>query len=65
KEFLEVEVGEDISLEIGFNPRFFIEALTAMTSELVNINFTATEGPCIVTGDNDPGYLSVMMPMKI
>lgn len=52
-------------LEIGFNPRYFIEALSSLKSDLVAIAFQESDNPCIVKSEGDQGFLGVIMPMKI
>lgn len=53
------------SLEAGFNPRFFIEALSSLESEKVKISFHEASNPALITGAEDPGYRGVVMSMKI
>ncbi len=55
--------GEDI--EIGFNPRFFLDTLQVMKSEKVRFGFIDSEKPTILKGDEDKGFLSVIMPMRL
>ena len=64
KEVMSVDYkGEDI--DIAFNPRYVIDALNAMRSEEVRLSLNDGETPCIVEGDDDPGFLGVLMPMRI
>ncbi len=64
REVMSVEYnGEDI--DIAFNPRYVIDALNSMRSEDVRLNLNDGETPCIVDGDEDPGFLGVLMPMRI
>ena len=64
KESLEVGFeGEEIV--IGFNPRYFIELLTMMASEEVTIKLVDDSSPATIVGNGDPGFLSVIMPMRI
>jgi DNA polymerase-3 subunit beta len=56
---------EGESLEIGFNPRYFIEAATALSSDVVQITFQQAGNPCVLTGQDDPGFIGVIMPVKI
>ena len=55
--------GEELS--IGFNPRYFIEALGSLKSEQVRVALQDSGNPCLMKADEDPGYLGVIMPMKI
>lgn len=50
--------------ETAFNPQFFIDALSAMKSEKVKIRLQKDKRAFLVTGDDDPGYLMVIMPMR-
>jgi DNA polymerase-3 subunit beta len=55
--------GDDIS--IMFNPRFFIETLNVIDEEMVLLNIVSDEKPCLIKGETDNSYLSVIMPMRI
>ncbi len=48
-----------------FNPRFFIDSLNVMEDEAVVLHLTGEDRPCILTGEKDRRYLSVLMPMRI
>ncbi len=52
-------------IEIAFNPRYVIEAISAMKSEEVIMKLNDGQTPCIIKGEKDPGFLSVVMPMRI
>jgi DNA polymerase-3 subunit beta len=52
-------------LEIGFNPRYLTETLHSMESEEIIIKFNDEMNPFVVEGEGDPGFLSVIMPMRI
>jgi len=51
--------------EALFNPRFFIDAIAPMSSETVRVRIESDKKGCIVEGDDDPSYLSVIMPMRM
>ena len=53
------------SVEIGFNPRYFIEALSSLNSDVITISFLDSGNPCRLSAEGDPGYVGVIMPMKI
>ncbi len=53
------------ALEAGYNPRFFIEALSALNGEKVQISFFDASTPALLTSAEDPGYTGVIMSMKI
>ncbi|MBN2418246.1 MAG: DNA polymerase III subunit beta [Deltaproteobacteria bacterium] len=52
-------------LEAGFNPRYFIDALQSMQSEVINIGFIDNSKPCVLTGEADEGFLGLIMPMRV
>ncbi len=56
---------EEETIEAAFNPRYFIETLGVIEDENVVLNIINGERPCMVEGENDTSYLSVIMPMKI
>jgi DNA polymerase III subunit beta len=55
--------GEDIQL--GFNGRYFVEVLQVLESNTVQLYINSEESPCLITADEVPGFLSVIMPMKL
>ena len=52
-------------LEVAFNPRYFTETLNSMDSEEVIVRFKDEVNPCTMEGKGDPGFLSVIMPMRV
>ncbi len=52
-------------LEVGFNARFFIDALQVMESETIILELSDSVSPAIVHGENDPGFQALIMPMKL
>lgn len=61
---LEVEYTDGIS-KIAFPTKHLIEILSHFGSERVTFRLTGPEGPCGITGGDDPDYLVIIMPMKI
>lgn len=55
--------GEELNL--GFNGKYFVEALQVMTSEKIKAYINTAKSPCLVEGEDDRGFMSVIMPMKI
>jgi len=51
-------------LEIGFNPKYFLDTLECMESEEVVVGFVGVDNPCTVKGNSDPGFLSVIMSCR-
>jgi DNA polymerase-3 subunit beta len=52
-------------MEIGFNPKYFIDTLNNMESEKVTIKFKDHKSSCLISGDSDENFLSVIMPMRV
>ena len=64
KEDMEIEYsGEPIT--VMFNPKFFIETLNVIDEDNVILNIVDEEKPCLIEGEKDKTYLSVIMPMRI
>jgi DNA polymerase-3 subunit beta len=64
KEEMEIDY-EAAPIEMAFNPRFFLETLSAIEDDRVILNILDGRHPCIVRGETDETYLSAIMPMKI
>lgn len=52
-------------LNLGFNGKYFVEALQVMNSEKIKAFINTEKSPCLIEGDDDPGFMSIIMPMKI
>jgi DNA polymerase-3 subunit beta len=64
KEDMEITFsGEPI--EVAFNPKFFMDTLSVIDEENVIVNIVDGSRPCIVEGDTDKTFISVIMPMRI
>ena len=64
QENLEVEYSNE-RLEMGFNSRYFIDVLQAMESDMVELGFIDNSSPCLITGNEDKGFLGLVMPMRL
>jgi len=53
------------SLTTGFNARYLLDALAVMEGDTVNLEISSPLSPCVLKSDGDPGFLCVVMPMKI
>jgi len=53
------------NLAVGFNARFFIDALQVMDSEKVILEFNESVSPALLSGEKEPGFLALIMPMKL
>ncbi|MDU9049624.1 MAG: DNA polymerase III subunit beta [Candidatus Electrothrix sp. Rat3] len=55
--------GEKLSM--GFNCRYFMEALQVMEGESIQACISSNESPCLITSEDDEGFLGIIMPMKL
>jgi DNA polymerase-3 subunit beta len=53
------------TLKVGFNAKYFLDICNAMKSEEISLAFIDEQNPCLVSGEGDEGYLSVVMPMRL
>jgi DNA polymerase-3 subunit beta len=53
------------NLSLGFNCRYFIESLQVMEGNFIQANIKSQESPCMITSEEDIGFLSIIMPMKL
>jgi DNA polymerase-3 subunit beta len=53
------------NMTIMFNPKFFIDTLNVIYDDKVIVNITSEDRPCLISGEIDENYLSVIMPMRI
>ena len=49
----------------AFNPKYFLDTLSVIDDEQVIINIVDGNHPCIIEGDGDKTFTSVIMPMRI
>jgi len=64
KDIIKIEYADEI-MNLGFNGKYFMDALQVMSSEKIQAYINSEESPCLIKGVDDPGYVSVIMPMKI
>lgn len=55
--------GED--MELGFNGRFFIEGLQAISSDQVSIIINGQSYPCLIHSKDEPDFICLIMPMEL
>jgi len=51
--------------EVAFNARYLIEVLQIMKSENVEFNLNDDNSPCIIRGEEDKGFMAVIMPISL
>jgi len=65
KEDITVET-EGKELEVGFNPKFFLDALKSIDDEEIYIEFGTNRSPCIIKPIDDNGdYIYMILPIKM
>ena len=53
------------NIQIGFNPRYFLDALKVVNDEEVKVSFTSPVGPCIITPIGHDRFLFLILPVRI
>lgn len=56
---------EGPKLEIGFNPRYFMDAMKVIEDEMVDISFTTSIGPCTIKPLEDDNFTYLILPIRI
>ena len=57
---------EGKNLEVGFNPKYFLDALKVIDDEEIFVEFGSSISPCIIRPvDEDDSYLYMILPIKI
>ena len=64
KEELYIET-EGKELEIGFNPRFFLDALKVIDDEEIYIEFGTNRSPCVIKPIENGDYQYMILPIKM
>ena len=64
KDIQEVQYGGE-PLILGFNCRYFIDALQVMECSTVDAFINSNNSPCLLTSDVDEGFLAIIMPMQL
>ena len=52
-------------LQIGFNPRYLIDALKAIDAEYVTMSFNSPLSPCIIRPSGDTGSKHLVLPLRL
>jgi DNA polymerase-3 subunit beta len=55
--------GKDI--EIGFNPKYFIDALKAIEDEEIYADFTTNMAPCVIKPIKEEKFIYMILPVRI
>lgn len=65
KEFLEGDYSGADDIEIAFNPRYLADGVSAINSEKVRLQLIDGLKPSVIDGPEDPGFLYLLMPVRI
>lgn len=52
-------------ITVGFNAKYFLDVLQAISDDVVQIMLQNDLSPCIISAKKDAGFLCVIMPMRI
>lgn len=56
---------EGVPMAIGFNPKYLLDALDALDATRVRIGLGDSSSPALLQAENDSGFTSVIMPMRV
>lgn len=65
RDSLEIFNPEDISLQIGFDIVYLLEVLRAVSQNNIQVNLGESTSPCLITIQEIPELLYIIMPMYI
>lgn len=57
--------GKVDSMEIGFNPRYFVESLKNIEDEFINFSFSTPSSPTVITPVDGNKYLYLILPVRL
>jgi DNA polymerase-3 subunit beta len=52
-------------LEVGFNCRYFLDVLAVLQEDVIQLELKDEVSPCLIKSKVDPGFLSLVMPMRL
>ncbi len=52
-------------LDLAFNCKYFIDTLQVMEGEYINAYINSKTSPSLIESEEDPGFISIIMPMQI
>lgn len=64
QEEIESEI-EGKDLEIGFNPKYFVDALKAIDDDEISISFTTSYGPCVIHSKEQENFIYLILPVRL
>lgn len=57
--------GEAAKIEIGFNPKYFVDCLKNIDDEFITFSFTTPASPTVVTPVDGNEYLYLILPVRL
>ena len=57
--------GNAQNIEIGFNPRYFVESLKNIDDEFIKFSFTTPSSPTVITPVDGNKYLYLILPVRL
>lgn len=64
-ERIPVELDSEEEIYLAFNARYMMEAIGVMDSDQVMFSYSGSNAPCFMWGEDDPGYLAFIMPLRL
>ena len=55
--------GQDI--DIGFNPKYLLDALKVIDSEDIQIELTTSVSPCVIKPLDNENYIYIVLPVRM
>ena len=56
---------EGSDMRVGFNPKYYIDALRAIEEDMIEIKFTTTVGQCVIVPVKGDHYTYLILPVKM
>ena len=56
---------EGEELQIGFNPKYLIDALKVIEDDKINIQFVSSLNPCVIKGIDKDDYKYLILPLRL
>ena len=65
KEEIIVKLVEGKNIEIGFNPKYFLDALKVIDDEEIFVEFGTNISPCIIRPVENEDYVYMILPIRL
>jgi len=63
-DFIDIDY-DGLDINIGFNAKYLLDALTNIDTENIQIFISDNISPCLITQENNKSYQAVIMPMRL